>query len=56
MRWRPAMPKPVGFRKPWPPRKALELATKQNKPTLAEGLRARIALYEDGRPYRQPRK
>ncbi len=27
-------------------RKAVQLATKQDQPTLAEGLRARIALYE----------
>jgi tetratricopeptide (TPR) repeat protein len=37
-------------------RKALELATQQDKRALAEGLRARIALYENKRPYRQQPK
>ena len=36
-------------------RKALELATRQGKQALAEGLRTRIALYENGKAYRQPR-
>ena len=35
-------------------RKALELATQQNKRALAEALPARIALYEAGKPYCQP--
>ncbi len=35
-------------------RKALELAVKQEQRALAEELRGRIALYEKGRPYRQP--
>ena len=35
-------------------RKALELAAQQNKPTLVDALRARIGLYEAGKPYRQP--
>jgi tetratricopeptide (TPR) repeat protein len=35
-------------------RKALDLATQQNRQALAEALRARIALYEAGKPYRQP--
>ncbi len=34
-------------------RKARELATQQNNHVLAEALRARIALYKAGRPYRQ---
>jgi protein O-mannosyl-transferase len=33
-------------------RKALDLARQQNHQGLAEGLRARIALYESGKPYR----
>ncbi len=33
--------------------KALELATQQNHRDWAEVLRARIALYEAGKPYRQ---
>ena len=47
------MRKPDVFLKPWRPRKALELAIQQNDPDLAEALRARIALYEAGQPYRQ---
>ena len=35
-------------------RKALDLATHQNKPRLAESLRAKIWLYESGTPYREP--
>jgi tetratricopeptide (TPR) repeat protein len=35
-------------------RQALQLATQQNKRTLSEALPARIALYEAGKPYRQP--
>ena len=35
-------------------RKALELARQQNDQALADALRARIALYEAGKPYRQP--
>jgi tetratricopeptide (TPR) repeat protein len=35
-------------------RKALDLAAKQNNRSLAGGLRTRIALYEAGKPYRQP--
>ncbi len=34
-------------------RKALQLAKQQNSPALADALRARIALYEAGKPYRQ---
>ena len=34
-------------------RKALELATQQNKPALAESIRAKIRLYEAGKPFRQ---
>ena len=34
-------------------RKALELATQQNEPALANALRARIALYEAGKPFHQ---
>ena len=35
-------------------RKALELAWQQNNQALADALRARIALYEAGKPYHQP--
>ncbi len=35
-------------------RKALELATQQNNHALADVLRARIALYEAGKPYHEP--
>ncbi len=34
-------------------RKALDLAVRQNKQALASGLRARIARYEAGKPYRE---
>jgi spermidine synthase len=34
-------------------RKALDLATQQNKRPLADALRTRIALYGTGKPYRQ---
>jgi tetratricopeptide (TPR) repeat protein len=34
-------------------RKALDLAMRQNKQDLANGLRARIARYEAGKPYRE---
>ena len=34
-------------------RKALELARQQNKRALADALRARIALYEAGKPYHE---
>ena len=34
-------------------RKALELATQQNKRALADALRARLALYEAGRPFHE---
>ena len=34
-------------------RNALDLATQQNQQALADALRAKIALYEAGRPYRQ---
>ena len=34
-------------------RKALDLATQQNDRALADALRARIALYEAGKPFRQ---
>ena len=34
-------------------RNALDLATQQNQQALAHALRAKIALYEAGRPYRQ---
>jgi len=34
-------------------RKALELATQQNKQALADALRTRIILYEAGKPFRQ---
>jgi len=34
-------------------RKALALATRQNKPAAADAVRARMALYEAGKPYRQ---
>ena len=33
--------------------KALERAAQQNKPRLAESLRAKIGLYESGTPYRE---
>jgi protein O-mannosyl-transferase len=33
--------------------KALDLATQQRQQTLADGLRARLALYKVGKPYRQ---
>jgi tetratricopeptide (TPR) repeat protein len=36
-------------------RKALELASRQSDHVLAEAMRARLALYESGRPYRQTR-
>ena len=35
-------------------RKALYLATRQNNPALADAVRARILLYEAGKPYHQP--
>jgi tetratricopeptide (TPR) repeat protein len=34
-------------------RKALAFATRQNKPASADAVRARMALYEAGKPYRQ---
>ena len=34
-------------------RRALELAVRQNKPSLADGLRGRIVLYEKGKAFRQ---
>ena len=34
-------------------RKALDLATRHNDRALADALRARIALYEAGKPFRQ---
>ena len=34
-------------------RTGLELANRQNNPPLADALRARIALYEAGKPYHQ---
>ena len=33
--------------------KALDLATQQRQQTLADGLRARLALYKAGKPFRQ---
>jgi tetratricopeptide (TPR) repeat protein len=36
-------------------REALDLARQQEKPALADAIRARIALYQAGKPYRQPR-
>ena len=33
--------------------KALDLATKQNKPRLAESIRAKISLYKATTPFRQ---
>jgi tetratricopeptide (TPR) repeat protein len=35
--------------------RALELARQQNQPALADALRARIALYQAGKPYHAPR-
>ena len=35
-------------------RKALELATQQNKQALAESIKAKIPLYEAGTPFREP--
>ena len=35
-------------------RKALKLATQQHNPVLTNAVQARIALYERGKPYRQP--
>ena len=34
--------------------KALELVAQQNAPASADALRARMALYQAGRPFRQP--
>ena len=34
-------------------RKALELATQQNKQALAESIQAKIRLYEAGKPFRE---
>lgn len=34
-------------------RRALALAAAQNQPRLAEGMKARLALYESGKPYRE---
>jgi hypothetical protein len=34
-------------------RKALELATQQNNQALAESIKAKIPLYEAGKPFRQ---
>ena len=52
-RWLPPMLRPARFRKPWPPRKALELARQQNNRALADALQDRIAHYEAGKPYHQ---
>ena len=35
-------------------RKALELATQQNKQALAKSIKAKILLYEAGTPFREP--
>ena len=35
-------------------RKALDLAVKQKSQAWADTIRSRIALYEAGKPYRQP--
>ncbi len=35
-------------------RNALELATQQNKQTLAESLKAKLPLYQAGIPFREP--
>ena len=35
-------------------RKALTLATRQNDTAVADAVRARIALYEAGKPFREP--
>jgi tetratricopeptide (TPR) repeat protein len=35
-------------------RQALELAARQRNRALADAVRARLALYEAGQPYRQP--
>jgi hypothetical protein len=35
-------------------REALKLAARHERPELAESIRARIALYQAGKPYREP--
>ena len=37
-------------------RKALELATQQNKQALARSIQAKLPLYEAGTPFREPQQ